>query len=397
MLVGVAAAVAACANPVAGNGTATVGTTSTSPCTFTPAPPSQAGAEAPVIGGELQAVTAVSAADAWAVGDTPAAASLIIRTSPALRAVPTLGGVGTFEGVAATSPTDAWAVGLGGPNGFGLIEHWNGRRWSPAPVPGAAAGMELHAVAALTATSAWAVGEANYGRTEMIFHWNGAKWLRQAGPATGSHNNQLLGVAATSDTNAWAVGGTYIGSRNATLIEHWDGTRWSVVPSPVIPGGAGLAAVATAGPADAWAVGALESGGGLIEHWDGRSWTLIPSPSLGLAGQLRGVAALTPDSVWAVGGMLCLGPGPGHGLRTVIEHWDGRDWRVVSSPAAGMLTGVSTVSDSSAWAVGFSTGFSNGIIEHWDGTTWTWPAGLCGSPAGAGCLPPASDSPAPSG
>jgi hypothetical protein len=206
----------------------------------------------------------------------------------------------------------------------------------------------------------------------------------------------LQGVAATSATDAWAVGSTYTGSQNSTLIEHWDGTRWSVVPTPVIPGGGGLAAVAATSSSDAWAVGTRESGGGLIEHWDGRAWMLIPSRSLGLVGQLRGVAALTPRSAWAVGGMLCTGSGPGRGLRTVTEHWDGRAWRLVPSPATGILTGVTAVSASSAWAVGFFTGYGTGIIEHWDGTAWTWPTGMCGSPAGAGCFPPGSESAAPS-
>jgi len=167
------------------------------------------------------------------------------------------------------------------------------------------------------------------------------------------------------------------------------------VPSRAIVD-AQLAAVAATSRTDAWAVGTFDSGGALIEHWDGRAWTRTPSPSLGLAGALRGVAATAAGSAWAVGGTLCLGPGPGHGLRTVTERWDGRNWRLVPSPAAGILTGVSAFSDSNAWAVGFSSGFADGVIEHWDGVAWTWPTGLCGSPAGAGCFPPGSESPAPS-
>jgi len=202
--------VAACGHPAAGGRTGIAPTTAVGPCSFKPAPPSQAGPGSPVIGGELQAVAAARGADAWAVGDTPTATSLIIRTGSPLRAVPTPSGVGSFEGVAATSPTDAWAVGLGGRTGTGLIEHWNGRLWSPVPVAGAGQGTELHAVAALSATSAWAVGEADYGRTVLILRWNGAQWLRLASPATGD-NSQLLGVAATSATDAWAVGSAYPG------------------------------------------------------------------------------------------------------------------------------------------------------------------------------------------
>ena len=41
-----------------------------------------------------------------------------------------------------------------------------------------------------------------------------------------------------------------------TLTEHWDGTRWQVVPSPR-PGrfGDGLSAVTVAGPDSVWAAG----------------------------------------------------------------------------------------------------------------------------------------------
>ena len=371
-----------CAGPVARSGAgaspgATPVATRVALCrSANPPPLSVAGPESPIIGGELQAVAAVNTADAWAVGDTNLATSLIIHSDRgAWREVRTPIRHGGFDGVAATSAADAWAVGSGPAP---LIEHWNGSAWALVPVPGAD-GMALYGVAALSATSAWAVGEAHYGGTAVILRWDGTEWLRLASPATGAGSAQLLGVAATSATDAWAVGN----AGRAALIEHWDGARWTVVPSPAIPRGATLAGVAATAPANAWAVGTLASGGALIEHWNGHAWALTPSPSLGQFGQLHGVTALSPGSAWAVGGTLCAGRG---GLRTVIEHWNGRDWRLVPSPAAGMLTGVSAASDSSAWAVGFLSAGGSAVLEHWDGTAWTWPEGLCGSPTGAGCI-----------
>jgi hypothetical protein len=72
-------------------------------------------------------------------------------------------------------------------------------------------------------------------------------------------------VAATSPNNAWAVG-YYITSvpdrEQKTLIEHWDGSAWSQVPSPnssdtfnVLNG------VAATSPNNAWAVGLHYSNG----------------------------------------------------------------------------------------------------------------------------------------
>jgi hypothetical protein len=40
-------------------------------------------------------------------------------------------------------------------------------------------------------------------------------------------------VAATSATDAWIVGGTLpTPTQQLTLIEHWNGSKWTVTPSP---------------------------------------------------------------------------------------------------------------------------------------------------------------------
>src|SRR5579859_6854009 len=57
-------------------------------------------------------------------------------------------------------------------------------------------------------------------------------WVQQTSPNVGVGDNSINGVAAISASNAWAVGYNFIGVNTVTLIEHWDGTSWSVVPSP---------------------------------------------------------------------------------------------------------------------------------------------------------------------
>lgn len=56
----------------------------------------------------------------------------------------------------------------------------------------------------------------------------------QALPAPNpSGNDQLNAIAATSATDAWIVGSYYTSSNDVqTLIEHWNGTGWSVTPVP---------------------------------------------------------------------------------------------------------------------------------------------------------------------
>jgi hypothetical protein len=70
----------------------------------------------------------------------------------------------TLGGVAATSPTDAWAVGNFAPNsktGFALTlaEHWDGVSWKIVLTPNVGSlSNNLFAVAALAPNDAWAVG-----------------------------------------------------------------------------------------------------------------------------------------------------------------------------------------------------------------------------------------------
>jgi hypothetical protein len=60
-----------------------------------------------------------------------------------------------------------------------------------------------------------------------------------------------------------------------TVTEHWNGTRWSVVPSPNPPAGyldAFLGVVAISG-CDAWAVGTTDFASTVIAHWNGHIWS----------------------------------------------------------------------------------------------------------------------------
>jgi hypothetical protein len=356
-----------------------------------------------VIGGQLNAVAAVSSASAWAAGYTALVNPLTMRWdgrtwTPVLTPIGdhlASPSGGYFNGVAAVSAREAWAVGSGAYD-KALVEHWDGTAWSPVPAPdpqGGGSRTEFQGVAAASADDAWAVG-GNDSAAPVIIHWNGTAWTLAPSPAPAGITSTLEGVAAISAADAWAVGETYTrtsASGVIPLIEHWNGTAWTLVPSPAPPGGGDLYSVAVISAADAWAVGASGSGGGLIEHWNGRAWALAPSPDLGRYGQLRGAAALSPDSAWAVGSAAC----PGQGLLTVTEHWNGRAWALVPSPAAGMLTGVAALSPDSAWAVGFWTATGTAIIEHWNGTAWTWPAGFCASPSGPGCYQPNGGTPSP--
>src|SRR5262249_41839023 len=142
--------------------------------------------------------------------------------------------------------------------------------------------------------------------------------------------NVLYGVAGTSAGDAWAVGLSHNGTLpSGTLIEHWNGSRWTITASPSPDDQLNeLRAVAALSPDDAWAVG-FHSGAQtdlpiatLVMHWDGASWHQVPSPNLpGVANQLFGITAIAPDDIWAVG---AAGGGP------LSLHWNGSAWSVVT-------------------------------------------------------------------
>jgi hypothetical protein len=79
--------------------------------------------------------------------------------------------------------------------------------------------------------------------------------------------DRLFGVVAITANDAWTVGAMLnrISSRlEQPLIEHWDGRRWSVTPSPIPPadGDYYLDGVAADAPNDVWAVGTRTGGTG---------------------------------------------------------------------------------------------------------------------------------------
>src|SRR5438309_2124418 len=124
-------------------------------------------------------------------------------------------------------------------------------------------------------------------------------WSVISSPNVAPYNNAFSGVAAISANDAWAVGSDRdLGGPYRTLVEHWDGGAWSVIPSPNVGTvGSQLNGVAATSSNDAWAVGQYSNGTvarTLAEHWDGGAWSVIPSPNLDSPSNvLDGVAAVS--------------------------------------------------------------------------------------------------------
>jgi hypothetical protein len=322
--------------------------------------------------------------------------------------LPNVGSDNELRGVSVTSSRNAWAVGSDG--GRALIEHWNGRAWKVQASPKLVG--ELSAVAATSSTNAWAVGYYGqlFGTREretrtLIEHWNGRSWKIQPSPKPSFHLQglplaeiPLMGVAATSSTNAWAVGYGYwhdnSNSATRTLIEHWNGKAWKIQASAKLRFSA-LSGVSATSSTNAWAVGEYhtappeEYGKTVIEHWNGRSWKIQPSPNPSfnfhpINGQqgpdeipLMGVAATSSTNAWLVGYADWDLDDYIFVSRTLIEHWNGKAWKIQPSPnerssplfggepVDNQLYAVAATSSTDAWAVGWP--IKGATIWQWNG------------------------------
>jgi hypothetical protein len=299
-------------------------------------------ASAPPQSASLSSVTAVpGSADAWAVGNLGGTFQPLIDSwngsSWTQPTIPGVSGVGWLEGVDASSaltgvadisPTDAYAIGYSNNTNAGYVFNWNGTAWSQVAIPQPATGgtipagsTSLSAISADGPDNVWVVGSylvpGTFQRAPYSLRFNGTAWsivkLATVSGASASTGYTFGSAVANSPTDVWAVGETSLttvkGASASTLIEHGNGTAWSVVPSPSPGSGAVLTGVTTSNAAnDVWAVGSYTPTGAsqpqnLILNWNGTTWSIVTRPNSGADDGLADVAASTGTgaSIWAVG------------------------------------------------------------------------------------------------
>jgi hypothetical protein len=333
----------------------------------------QTGAAGARMSNELFGVSAAAAGDVWAVGVTlpprgPARTLAERWQGRAWRTIPSPDrppGGSFLNAVVALSASDAWAVGLsrspGGPART-LIMHWDGRRWAIVASPNAGPGdNSLVSVAAASARDAWAVGyrDARGVYRSLAEHWDGNRWTVARLPRLGGPGNGLNAVDAAASGVVWAVGGSARArGPSQPLVLRLDGRSWSSVPVPASLHSAMLSGVAAWGRGVAWAVGATRSGGGdrtFSLRADGRNWHVVPiDPPAALSVNLNGIWAAAPDDIWAVGSSF-----DGRWYRPLVEHRAGGRWLSVPAPVIpgfdGRLMAVAGSGGRELWAVGSSS------------------------------------------
>jgi hypothetical protein len=206
------------------------------------------------------------------------------------------------------------------------------------------------------------------GLAPLILHWNGKEW-RYVAAAALNERDPLFAVDAVSPHSVWAVGYDTNGSSDASVIAHWNGTRWSArvskLGSSAGSGLFGLTTLSGMSGAQAWAVGGQDGASSgwapLVKHWNGQSWKAVPAPGVPLPSSpysfqwLNAAAAISATNVWAVGEAESYADPNNSVIATLIEHWNGRSWThvAVQDPTpVSSLNGVAAVSAHDLWAVG---------------------------------------------
>lgn len=367
-----------------------------------PAASDDPGKDPDTLGNILSDVSAARASDAWAVGATSPSSGRYLTLArhwdgTRWTTVPTPNpgdpqeSVNVLNAVADIAPADAWAVGYyrtGTLHSDSLILHWDGNAWtqfrSASPGPDVSVFLEVDAISPDNAytlgysctagrpKATLPMGEVPRDCTPLVEHWNGTRWSMVS-----RHLADTSSVDGLSDSDVYAAGthvtGTYPHLRYRTEVAQFDGKRWieMAVPNPGRHGSQLTRIIETA-PNDVWAIGTRMWAQGdhgvdslVMLHWDGDVWSVVRGGALRSVGYCDDLSGSGPDDVWSV----CTGS-PGSRL----VHWDGSAWQRTSYPSGkGYADRVDAQSTTDAWAVGGSylQGQFTRTLLHWDGSVWT--------------------------
>jgi hypothetical protein len=336
-----------------------------------------------------------AAASAWSIQRTP---------NPAGGTDSVLSGVSCPSPTACTAV--GYFTDLAGA-GVPLAERWNGTSWTiqRPPSPAGATTSLLFDVSCTSLRSCTAVGSVTRrsGITvPLAERWNGTIWSIQRTPnprqANGNRVSYLGGVSCPSRTTCTAVGfsGNSAGTSGATLAERWNGSVWTIqrTPDRANAKASFLSEVSCASPGSCTAVGYFTNRAGigvtLAERWNGTGWTIqpTPTPAAATAVQLVGVSCASSRTCTAVGYFTII-----TGINVMFaERWNGTSWTIQRTlyPAGAryvQLAGVSCASPTFCTAVGLFNnvaGIDVTLAERSNDSNWAiqptpYPAGATSS------------------
>ncbi len=204
---------------------------------------------------------------------------------------------------------------------------------------------------------------------------------------------RLHDIVVVAPDDIWAVGFAVDldAAESLTVAMHYDGTAWSIMPSPSPENALGkreaiLEDVDAVAPDLVYAAGSytnqsVNSPDTLVLKWDGQSWTHLESPGqsgFGASGFLfEAVKAIDAEHVW-FGGQFNRPPGRS---RAAMVRYDGssfeehllpRDPNVVNG--AHRIRAIDALGPDDVWAAGSAGGVAVAVgasyVAHWNGSSW---------------------------
>jgi hypothetical protein len=212
------------------------------------------------------------------------------------------------------------------------------------------------AVAAAIAPSPAAAAGTTAASAASVNQWHLANvW--------GSAQGQFYAVASSGPADAWAVGLTGSPERpTGPIAGNWNGRAWHSV---VVPGSKGLFfdVVEESSAKNVWVIGESTKPGvaSTAFIFDGRHWHSNKLPVDGV----HQLIVFGPSDAWVATDTGC----SSFGCTQTIYHWDGSTWQY--RPLTTFLYALTGTSDSNLWAVGLAgSGTGNVTAYRWSGTQW---------------------------
>jgi hypothetical protein len=315
--------------------------------TFTPTPTAILSATGTATATETGTATPVDTATATAsatatVANTPTATATASPVcDPPAWHLTSLPITGTLRSIAAITDDDVWAAGDG-------VLHWDGQHWqSVAPaIPSGVAPADMH-FGYLTvggAASIWMSGWNTDHTAVVIEHWNGTAWTILPAPAIPEY--LYTAVSATGPNDAYALVSGPLSASGGVGLVHCTTTACTTLAPRYCPSYCSYTWMAVISATDIWITGTDFHSGGLLAHWDGTSIS-------GGAGSFSVIVGRAANDVWAMTGA------------SALAHWNGTSWSAAPAPAGLTLAGLAVAENASRdlWA------FGNGAAR-WDGSAW---------------------------
>jgi len=262
-----------------------------------------------------------------------------------------------------------------------LAERWNGRVWRVETTQAPPGGGSLQSVSCVSAEACSAVGSARTGphpgqMPPLAESWHGGGWIPHAAAVRGAAAD-LADVSGTAPAFCMALGGRlHPDGSSATLMERWDGRRWTQLATPA---GRDMASVSCTAATSCVAVGSDPAGdfGVWSQAWDGSAWRIQANGDASTGELADAVSCPSPGACTVVGS------GYFYDLSPTAERWDGAHWRIEDAVEPSDadtdgdgLVAVSCVSATARVAVGsyrdveLADDNSETLAEKWDGSAW---------------------------